>query len=867
MVAIPKATQTSGAIFWGSSIASPVFVEVVPLILDASSRQPPSLSNFGCKSFLQSLTKRTGVSIRKNDNQELVMIEWDRDGHDGSENRLDCGYLFQTDKPRKRCVFPGRSRVLPIFYLSSEDPTVSELQPCCIRAYAHSRRGQNTTTAKVIVSNSCLVRVLPPTVAYLCLFNAQSNRWDADSSKSTPDWFSRQLFLESLQSELGNDFLSDSFQSEVERNHNRDTIQQLTIRFSLLLSKPVIITTTADTSQQRMEQKSERDMMRLAIRAHFERIQVPLKAGISTLDTSIHTAAPETNPLHWEPSLIIHSPNHADGKTLLAQSVAKRVGCSKIHIIRPGPLMAKYGISADAALESLLHSLIVSAAVTGSKICIILDQLDAMMPPRLSARSGSGDAAVPVFNAVGSYLRKVTGSLKAFQEWPFPVRVCLIAIVTCPNDGWKSSQRDAGESSSILDSLVGGKYRIQPLTAETRLRAFSGIFQERNIHLESSASAKLPLAAASAAWAKGSAFARVASNIARLSAKGIGMDIVATAADLELAMSKVKADCTDFAQVSFQTNDDDNDATKTRTGGPFFESVGGNTAAKGALEDALALDPNMRKMLARFGLTSPVGIMLYGPPGCGKTLLAKAVASLLKTPSRNNNALALGGTFISLSSSDIVRAEVGTSEKLVVSAFEFADKNAPSVIFLDEFQALFTERSRGGSSKLATTLLGCLDDIRRWQNVDNYVAASGSKEGKTPEDGDWQGSNRVIVLAATNTPWMVDSAFLRPGRFDRVVHVGLPTISERESILSVHLCHMQICGGDAAGKRLCARLANKTAGFSGADLAALCRGAAIRTLMDNTPEVEESHFLQALTHDVRASSNDELVRRLMAWRP
>jgi len=272
------------------------------------------------------------------------------------------------------------------------------------------------------------------------------------------------------------------------------------------------------------------------------------------------------------------------------------------------------------------------------------------------------------------------------------------------------------------------------------------------------------------------------------------------------------------------------------------------------------LDRKKRDLLTRFGLSPPVGVLLYGPPGCGKTLLAKAVARLFKNPtSSNSSSLALGGTFLSLSISEIVSSEVGTSEKTIASSFEFAEKNAPSVIFLDEFQALFTDRNRGGSGKLTTTLLQCLDDIKIWSDVDTNM--------KSNKNAPSEGGKRVIVIGATNTPWMIDSAFLRPGRFDRVVHVGLPFLSERKSILQVHIERMRIRDGDSIDK-LCEALSIRTDGFSGADIAALCRAAAVRALAHGEESsVDESHFNKAMEHDVYPSSDDALVKRLKNWRP
>ena len=333
-------------------------------------------------------------------------------------------------------------------------------------------------------------------------------------------------------------------------------------------------------------------------------------------------------------------------------------------------------------------------------------------------------------------------------------RLCIVGVVTCPDDGWKALQSDVGgEGYSILDSLQGGRYRLPSLTARTRLNAFAGAFDEANIALDQAARRKLPVAAASAAWAKGKAFRRVAAQLLQLTSDSETGKV--SASDVEVALASTRRGSAAFAEVSFHSQEDEQ--TSEMESASVFSSVGGNMDAKVSLEDALALDPGKRRMLQRFGLSPPSGILLYGPPGCGKTLLAKAVASLLQgTISHGDDSYALGGTFISLSSSDIVRAEIGTSEKMLISAFEVAEKNAPSVIFLDEFQALFTERSRGGSGKLATTLLQCMDDLRTFDKA---------KDIENSEIEPVLGRNRVVVLGATNTPWMVDSAFLRPGRF------------------------------------------------------------------------------------------------------
>ena len=199
----------------------------------------------------------------------------------------------------------------------------------------------------------------------------------------------------------------------------------------------------------------------------------------------------------------------------------------------------------------------------------------------------------------------------------------------------------------------------------------------------------------------------------------------------------------------------------------FFEMIGGNHDAKRALEDVLAIDKRKQLILSKFGLSLPTGILLYGPPGTGKTLLAKAISQVMIHVA-NENGSATRGAFISLKASDIVCSEVGQSEKLLSSAFETARKRSPSVIFIDEFQALFTSRDKEdgsggkGSGRLASTLLTLMDDVTKWKDANETVAHTMDGSSNLIE------KNRVVVLAATNTPWMVDRAFLRSGRFDRV---------------------------------------------------------------------------------------------------
>lgn len=643
-----------------------------------------------------------------------------------------------------------------------------------------------------------------------------------------------------LTGELEERRLSEKQQDRVLACHNPETIKQLSFRMKLMLSRPIFIGTTADA----IELHKERRQMNQAI--------IKSLHGNVRKDPSLHS----TSSTLCDAFLIVHSPDHGAGKTMLVETLASReLGCKRVHIIRPGPLLAKYGINADTALESLLHEVVVSSAIRVDPICVILDQMDALMPASFSSTSSVGDSASPALNGIASYLKLLTQRLKRHCEFPFPsknplydingrhgcalpVKVCLVAIVTCPDDGWRSNKRSNDDSYSltILESIQAGRFRLPFLSASTRLSAFRHAFSCEGISLEKDANEALPFLAASASWAFGSVFVRIARFLkAELTARG---QALATVADLRSAFSSQSDVRPGGSTVEFLSSQSGQAAP--------FASIGGNEEAKRAIEDALALDKNRRQLLNRLGLPLPTGLLLYGPPGTGKTLLARAVAKQLQSSDAT-----IGGAFISLSSSDVVRAEVGTGEKMVADAFETARMNSPSVIFIDEFQALFVERSRAGSGRLTSTLLQSMEKI----SFDKREDATG-----VPGKG-----ARVLVLAATNTPWMIDKAFLRPGRFDRAVYVGLPGLSDRSSVLEVHIRRMQTNLDDEERVALCDTLAKRTEGFSGADLAALCRSAAVRCLSECGSTVHERHFLEALEMDVKASNSEEAVKRIEHW--
>jgi ATP-dependent 26S proteasome regulatory subunit len=720
----------------------------------------------------------------------------------------------------------------------SNDPNVNTLCPCQCRGY-HVSMGKSMKEydrevvypIHVFLTDATLVRVLP--------------YWSDNSWKE-------QLVGEVPMNEM---ILSKQDELMVWKTQNSDAISQLTLRMKRIFSCPLQVGTTADAFQCRNDCMSTHAAIQNCIRRHLKKDLTFTKEDHETVAQS---------DCFRDGSLLVHSPDHSAGKTTIVQAIAHRLG-AKVIFFQPAAMFAKFGVYADVALACQIHAACVSAAFQRQDICVVLDGLDAFLPTQAHAAAG-GDAASPALFGMASYLQTLTRSILMRKEIPFPrhnplyncnsnggvvlsVNVCLVSILTCPHNK---------DEYNIGRSLSMGMYRLPSLASETRLSAFQWALSTEKVDLEPIyAQPRLPFLAAAAFWARGPVFRRMAQTIRAVSlqkdrqiqknASGLPCSVVATLDTLQSAFAAGGKTSARGSDVQFLAADHGST--------DLFATVGGNEEAKSALEDALTLDPDRRKLLLKFGLSFPSGILLYGPPGTGKTLLAKAVARLL----RSGSSSLVGGAFIALNTTDIVVGEVGSGEKVVVKAFETARMNSPAVVFIDEFQALFTQRSSGVSGRLTTTLLQCMDDIK--QSSEIHRLANSEQDGIE--------AGRVLVLAATNTPWMVDKAFLRPGRFDRSIHVGLPDFDARKSILSIYVRKMKTKFASDEGKQavLCEKMAYATEGCSGADLAALCRGAAVQCLLRHGDSIEEMDFLNVLDDGFTPSISKALVDRIRKWHP
>jgi transitional endoplasmic reticulum ATPase len=254
-----------------------------------------------------------------------------------------------------------------------------------------------------------------------------------------------------------------------------------------------------------------------------------------------------------------------------------------------------------------------------------------------------------------------------------------------------------------------------------------------------------------------------------------------------------------------------------------WTDVGGLDEQIRELREAIEWPLKFKESISRLGIQPPRGVLLFGPPGCGKTLLAKAVA----TESEVN--------FISIKGPALLSKWVGESEKAVREIFRKAKMSAPTIVFFDEIDALAPKRGSG------------VGDSGTTERVISQIL--------TEIDG-LEMIKQVVIVAATNRPDIIDTALLRPGRFDRFVLVPPPDVKSREKIFEIFTKEMPLA--EEVDLKQLAKLCD---GYTGADIEGLCREAAMLALREdmNAEKVTTQHFESAL-HKVKGSITSDMVK-------
>jgi len=254
-----------------------------------------------------------------------------------------------------------------------------------------------------------------------------------------------------------------------------------------------------------------------------------------------------------------------------------------------------------------------------------------------------------------------------------------------------------------------------------------------------------------------------------------------------------------------------------------YAQIGGLEEQVVEIKETVELPLKKPELFTNIGIEPPKGVLLYGPPGTGKTLLAKAVA-------HETNA-----TFIKIVASEFVKKYIGEGARLVRGVFELAKEKAPSIIFIDEIDAIAAKRlksSTSGDREVQRTLMQLLAEM----------------------DG-FEGRGDVGIVAATNRPDILDPALLRPGRFDRFIEVPIPNEDGRMEILKIHTRNMSL--DEDVDVRLVASLSE---GASGADLKAICTESGMFAIREERTTVTMNDFMDAIDKIVGMEHDEEMKK-------
>jgi transitional endoplasmic reticulum ATPase len=476
--------------------------------------------------------------------------------------------------------------------------------------------------------------------------------------------------------------------------------------------------------------------------------------------------------------VLLHGPP-GTGKTLLAKAVANESD-AHFSVINGPEIMSKFYGESEANIRKFFEE-----AEKNAPSIIFIDEIDSLAPKREESK--------------GEVERRVVAQLLALMDGlKSRGKVVVIAATNIPNALDPALRRPGRFDREISINVPDKKGRLIILKIHTRNMPLA-----KEVNLDEIAEIT---------------YGFVGADLAALAKEAAMVLLRKILPDLKLKESESSIP-PEIIEKLIITQNEFKEALKVVRPSAMREvliekpnvkwaDIGGLEGVKQRLKEAVEWPLKNPKDFKRMGVNPPRGILLYGAPGTGKTLLAKAVA----TESKAN--------FILVKGPELLSKWVGESEKAVREIFKKARQTAPTIVFFDEIDALAPKRGT---------------------NQGSHVTESVVNQILTEIDG-LESLNDVVVLGATNRPDIVDSALLRPGRFDRLILTPIPDKDTREKILEVHTKNMPLKDVDLK------KLVEKTEGYTGSDMEALAREAAINALRKDmsAKEITMVNFEEAM---------------------
>jgi len=481
------------------------------------------------------------------------------------------------------------------------------------------------------------------------------------------------------------------------------------------------------------------------------------------------------------------------GKTLLARALASETN-AHFEILSGPEIMSKYYGESEERLRQLFKT-----AEENAPSIVLIDEIDSIAPKREEV--------------TGEVERRVVAQLLALMDgMEARGKVVVIGATNRPDALDQALRRPGRFDREIEIGVPNRESRLEVLQIHAR-----GMPLSKDVNLEKLADVTHGF---------------VGADLAALAREAGMRSLRRILPELDLEVESIPAEVLNRIEVN---NDDFLDALKdlepsamrevmVESPNVKWEEIGGLGEVKQQLVESVEWPLAYAKLFQHMDAKPPKGILLYGPPGTGKTLLAKAVA----TESQAN--------FISVKGPEFLSKWVGESEKAVRETFRKARQAAPSVVFLDEIDSIAPARSSG--------------------TADSHVTERVISQILTELDG-LESLNNVIVIAATNRPDIIDAALLRPGRFDRLIEIGMPDEKARLEILKIHAAKKPLAEDVSLEE-----LAKKTDKYSGADLAAIVNEAVMLVIRECVVAGKAKEEEQLCAYKIEKKHFDEALKKV-----